>query len=49
MWECHARLLVMFIMFIIGSIIIHPMFIILAEKAIIVSLWLGYDKTDNWE
>ena len=48
MWWVHARLAVLFVFFFIGIFQIDPWFIVPTLATVVVSIWLGYDKNDNW-
>lgn len=47
MWECQARLLILFVMFTLGSITIGIEFLIAAGIVLVISVLLGYKK-EGW-
>jgi len=47
MWETHGKLGILFFMLVMLSCY-EWWFLIMAAAVLCISIWLGYDKTDNW-
>lgn len=48
MIECQLRLLIAFVMFLIGAVEVNTWLIIPAIVTLMTSIGIGYDKKSNW-